>query len=83
MEHRRPTLYSPPGNLTCPATQVLDTEKKGYLTEDELEEKLSQGLAPFRDREFTNMSQSFLDQETRRFYYEDYVHCMQRVTQKN
>jgi calmodulin len=55
------------------AFQTLDTEKKGFLTPDELRQVMTTTGEPFTKEEIDEMLAACTDPTENKIYYEDYV----------
>eukprot|EP00940_MAST-03C_sp_MAST-3C-sp2_P000014 g14.t1 len=64
------------------AFEVIDTEKKGWLSAEYLKELLTtKGSMPFRPTEIDAFLQTAKDPESGRIYYEDYVHLLRNIAE--
>lgn len=58
------------------AFQVLDSENKGYLTQEELTKYMSEEGEPFTQEELEEMLSAAIDPEKRTILYRDYASVM-------
>lgn len=55
------------------AFQVLDSNQRGFLTEDEIHRYMTQDGEPFNSEEIAEMLETALDEEDRKLYYKSYL----------
>ena len=55
------------------AFQILDSENKGYLTEEEITNFMTKEGEPFSQEEMQEMIEASIDPETNNFYYKKFV----------
>lgn len=58
------------------AFQVLDSENKGYLTQEDLTKYMSEEGEPFTQEELEEMLSAAIDPEKRTILYRDYASVM-------
>ncbi|KAL5008099.1 hypothetical protein ScPMuIL_013680 [Solemya velum] len=67
---------SQPRRELLKAFQVLDSENKGYLTQEELTKYMSEEGEPFTQEELEEMLSAAIDPEKRTILYRDYASVM-------
>lgn len=68
------------GDLLLQAFRTIDTENRGYVSAELMEELLSSRGTPFRPKEMENFLVIAKDPETGNVYYEDYVSLLMKNT---